>query len=952
MKNFFSKCLLLLSVLAVPFAWTMVQAADLWPETTSAIQFIGSSAVCWSVDFADSSECGIYEPVIDLADQAVGIIESFIQSYDNDTKIYVYEYLLDYFEGKLAEPNITSVERVYYGWISYNIMESLNEISWDDDLSDILCELFSWDCGWNINTWSSIFWYSEDWDYIGQWVKKLYTDWVEYTSVNSEVTWTTLKFTLDAPEIWNAFSLEFEWDYNELPTNRSYTLATRYPFNGDEPGVSVSWDGRWCNTLNAEFTVRDLLHDGQNIQRAAIDFVQYCWKPTNPPLYGSIRVNSLIPHSCNQNGCNQLVNQTQFSVSENLAVIKENRTPTRIEYDHSFAINEFKAIDPVLSYTVPEWIWCLEKIDSVRWEKFISTDDWQNWISWTNEWNECTVVTNIKVILRDSSSNIGNYRSRLLFFNDNDSISDEFCIDLLLSADNAQYQEYISCATPPWVWEPTSVEVNSIGLTDVEVVYGALNVDAIKFEVETNSEWPVVLDSMFIRGYANDDSITPESVGWIRLWRRTPDWYTLIQYLLWTAMREWFTRLSFNEYVVPADTTQEFLVTVDIPVDPNNIWKILSFDGSDIRSRTIWWNVLPQRSVNSNRDILVTGAGELRVEADNSDSEADDKKYIVAGTPEDQSEFVASFELTAQNEWVEIEDMVLNIVGANDFDDAVQEVIIYAEDKSTIIDSSVPTDGTSVLFDTISNFTVEEWSINIYVKIITNLIGINEEWQSLADVQFTLSVLASEGRDSGEEVVVTYENSTTSSDPTTAFSVVPVSFSDAEFVTSAAGVNVDTTTTDGNDMNLAILKLTASDRENTDRNNASDLEAIVSRLRFEVSNPIGISNYEIRRIWNGSTNYIAWNVDGDMIDFNLDLVDVNTKEFTSWEVWYYLIRADVQVGQTSSSVKLILDNLNGWVDATDAPIVYAPSDDLSEQYRELRLEDDLIESSNVTINNN
>jgi hypothetical protein len=40
--------------------------------------------------------------------------------------------------------------------------------------------------------------------------------------------------------------------------------------------------------------------------------------------------------------------------------------------------------------------------------------------------------------------------------------------------------------------------------------------------------------------------------------------------------------------------------------------------------------------------------------------------------------------------------------------------------------------------------------------------------------------------------------------------------------------------------------------------------------------------------------------DGDTVEFNLDLSDENTKEFVFWEVWYYLIRVDVQVGQSDS----------------------------------------------------
>ena len=38
----------------------------------------------------------------------------------------------------------------------------------------------------------------------------------------------------------------------------SYTGALRYPFNDGAPGLSVSGDGRGCNTLTGQFDVTEI----------------------------------------------------------------------------------------------------------------------------------------------------------------------------------------------------------------------------------------------------------------------------------------------------------------------------------------------------------------------------------------------------------------------------------------------------------------------------------------------------------------------------------------------------------------------------------------------------------------------------------------------------------------------------------------------------------------------
>jgi PASTA domain len=66
-----------------------------------------------------------------------------------------------------------------------------------------------------------------------------------------------------------------------------YPNATRYPFNGDGPGLSVTGNGRGCNTLTGEFTVNSAnwWPEG-NLRGFSVSFIQHCEGGT-PALRGT-----------------------------------------------------------------------------------------------------------------------------------------------------------------------------------------------------------------------------------------------------------------------------------------------------------------------------------------------------------------------------------------------------------------------------------------------------------------------------------------------------------------------------------------------------------------------------------------------------------------------------------------------------------------------------------------
>ena len=72
------------------------------------------------------------------------------------------------------------------------------------------------------------------------------------------------------------WDLDFEPAAGDVLAPGTYTGATRYPFNGSGPGLSVSGTGRGCNQLDGSFTVNELRMDGGDLHSLSISFEQHC----------------------------------------------------------------------------------------------------------------------------------------------------------------------------------------------------------------------------------------------------------------------------------------------------------------------------------------------------------------------------------------------------------------------------------------------------------------------------------------------------------------------------------------------------------------------------------------------------------------------------------------------------------------------------------------------------
>ena len=93
-----------------------------------------------------------------------------------------------------------------------------------------------------------------------------------------------------------SWSLDFAAPGDAVLVPGLYAGATRWPFQSvSNPGLSLSGDGRGCNTLTGHFEVLAAAYglSGEVLSFAA-DFVQNC-EGFMPPLTGEIRFNSEIP---------------------------------------------------------------------------------------------------------------------------------------------------------------------------------------------------------------------------------------------------------------------------------------------------------------------------------------------------------------------------------------------------------------------------------------------------------------------------------------------------------------------------------------------------------------------------------------------------------------------------------------------------------------------------------
>jgi hypothetical protein len=146
-----------------------------------------------------------------------------------------------------------------------------------------------------VDTWWSLEFAGDGGDYITQGQQWSYgSDATDSVRALAEGDGRVVKFDVDgANGDW--WYLTFAAPTGQPLTPGTYTGATRYPFHGSGPGLSLSGEGRGCNTLTGAFTVlrAEFGPDGEVLEFDAT-FEQHC-EGLAPAARGRIQVGPPEP---------------------------------------------------------------------------------------------------------------------------------------------------------------------------------------------------------------------------------------------------------------------------------------------------------------------------------------------------------------------------------------------------------------------------------------------------------------------------------------------------------------------------------------------------------------------------------------------------------------------------------------------------------------------------------
>jgi hypothetical protein len=86
----------------------------------------------------------------------------------------------------------------------------------------------------------------------------------------------------------DSWFLDFAAKPGDILKKGKYKNATRYPFNGNSPGLDVFGNGRGCNTLTGDFKVKNIAVGIDNtVQAFSVKFTQHC-EGVAPALRGTL----------------------------------------------------------------------------------------------------------------------------------------------------------------------------------------------------------------------------------------------------------------------------------------------------------------------------------------------------------------------------------------------------------------------------------------------------------------------------------------------------------------------------------------------------------------------------------------------------------------------------------------------------------------------------------------
>lgn len=325
-----------------------------------------------------------------------------------------------------------------------------------------------------------------------------------------------------------------------------------------------------------------------------------------------------------------------------------------------------------------------------------------------------------------------------------------------------------------------ALDIRALTQSDKTVVVGSDNVIAMNFELEASDTEDITVNDIEVEiasvvGPATNDNGTVSSLS---LYMGDTDAANLLDSQSGSQLNGGKVEFDSLDAIIPAGDTVEFFVLVNVVNDDTLdggqfAIQIEDIDAEDegnddvTTTNSSGADLADGDEEVSTRTITLAGTGTLEITNDPSDERADRNKHVLGGTT---SDLVASYELTADNESILIED--LNVVvysadgtSAGNAVDYISTVELIGDDGVTVLATENVTSDT-VVFEDLDHVVSETQSENMYVRVKAHAIGDEKEGTQSLDfgatgdnLRFGLQVTQAEGVSSGDNLTVGVDGS-------------------------------------------------------------------------------------------------------------------------------------------------------------------------------------------------
>lgn len=476
----------------------------------------------------------------------------------------------------------------------------------------------------------------------------------------------------------------------------------------------------------------------------------------------------------------------------------------------------------------------------------------------------------------------------------------------------------------------SSMTIAAITQSNATAVVGTNAVNAMEFEIKAGSASKVVIDELRVRGYFDaaggsvnnsDSAITRTYITQLSLYEVGNA--TALDTVSQIAATTGESTFDGFEVEIAANQTKRFRVEVGVADDQtidNDTFRfyLQSISAEDEDGDDITAGGLP---LISNRTLTIAGTGTLTVTVDNTDTATDSAKWVLGGNEnmvagKNIGTVVASFEMTALNEPVQINDVTLANDGTTGLQTAISELVLLKNDKTTEIARKSVT-GNDTAFDDV-NYVVAEGTENVYVGVVAHKMGRFLPGSIKDGFTMQMESFDAEGDASGEDVTVA------ASSDSLAFGTVPTRISSVSFVSSNGGVSVANSLTAGTN-NIAIIQLTTDASANTDATDGSSLVTKLTVLDFTIRTnaTVAINSVEVERIGGTGDKTFATthaavvastSTTNTAISTTLGSADAVNSEINNGSSAYFLVKmapAFVTGTTTSYSAQVLFTALDG-----------------------------------------